>query len=160
MRLIALDTHIPGQDGGYLCSERLRWLEARLAEAPTQPTLIFQHHPPFATGFAVLDQMGLEGAEALGALISRYPNVERVLAGHIHFPMQRRFHGTLAITCPSTAHQTFFDLKRPDRLAVVMEAPACLLHVWDDNLGLVTHTSYIGKHGFVQEVHDGQRWLA
>ena len=160
VRLIALDTHVPGHDGGYLCPERLRWLEARLAEAPTQPTVIFQHHPPFATGLAVLDQMGLEGAETLGALIARYPNVERVLAGHIHCPMQRRFYGTLAVTCPSTAHQTFLDLQRPERLAVVMESPVCLLHVWHDDLGLVTHTSYISEYGFVKEVHDGKQWLS
>jgi 3',5'-cyclic AMP phosphodiesterase CpdA len=160
VRLIALDTSVPGHDGGYLCPERLRWLEARLAEAPTRPTVIFQHHPPFTTGFAVLDQMGLEGTEALGALIARYPNVERVLAGHIHCPMQRRFHGTLAVTCPSTAHQTFLDLQHTERLAVVMESPACLLHVWRDDIGLVTHTSYIGEYGIVKEIHDGKQWLA
>lgn len=44
-------------------------------------------------------------------------------------------------------------------LAVVMESPACLLHVWRDGLGLVTHTNYISEYGFVKEIHDGKQWL-
>jgi hypothetical protein len=105
------------------------------------------HHPPFLTGVSSLDEMGLEGRDALGAVVARYPNVERVLAGHVHRAMQRRFHGTLAMTCPSTAHQLFLDLERPERLAVVMEPPACLLHVWSDATGLITHASVIGEYG-------------
>ena len=34
VRLVALDTLIPGESGGRLCAERLAWLDARLAEAP------------------------------------------------------------------------------------------------------------------------------
>src|SRR5262245_50961557 len=33
VRLIALDTNVPGQGTGVLCAERLGWLEQRLAEA-------------------------------------------------------------------------------------------------------------------------------
>jgi len=157
VRLLALDTNVPGHPEGYLCPERLRWLEDRLAEAPGRPTVLFLHHPPFSTGLAVLDRMGLEGAVALGAIVARYPNVERIVAGHIHCAMQRRFYGTLAMTCPSTAHQLFLDLQRPERLAVVMEPPACLLHVWRATTGLVTHTSLIGKYDPVMEIYDGEK---
>jgi 3',5'-cyclic-AMP phosphodiesterase len=155
VRLIALDTNVPGHHEGYLRPERLRWLEDRLAEAPARPTVIFLHHPPFPTGLHVLDHMGLEGADAFCAIVARYPQVERIVAGHIHCAMQRRFHGTLAMTCPSTAHQMYLDLQRVERLAVVMEPPACLLHVWRETTGLVTHTSLIGEYGPVTEIHDG-----
>jgi 3',5'-cyclic-AMP phosphodiesterase len=155
VRLIALDTNIPGQPGGYLCAERLRWLEERLAEAPARPTVIFLHHPPFPTGLPFFDHMGFEGAEAFGAIVARFPNVERVAAGHVHCAMQRRFAGTLAMTCPSTAHQLFLDLQRVERLAVVMAPPSCLLHVWHETTGLVTHTSLIGEYGPVTDIHAG-----
>jgi 3',5'-cyclic AMP phosphodiesterase CpdA len=56
VRLIALDTNVPGKGEGYLCAERLAWLEQRLAEAPGRPTLLFMHHPPFPTGLAPFDQ--------------------------------------------------------------------------------------------------------
>jgi 3',5'-cyclic-AMP phosphodiesterase len=74
VRLIALDTNVPGHHAGYLCAERLRWLEERLSEAPARPTVIFLHHPPFLTGLQVFDQRGLEGAESFGALVARSPN--------------------------------------------------------------------------------------
>jgi 3',5'-cyclic AMP phosphodiesterase CpdA len=147
VRLIALDSHIPGQGAGLLDAERLDWLEQRLAEAPNRPTILFLHHPPFQTGVALLDQLGLAGADALGAIVARYPNVERILAGHVHSAMQRRFHGTLAITCPSTAFQFVFDFNQPQQLSAVVEPPTCLLHVWRESTGLVTHTSLVGEYG-------------
>jgi 3',5'-cyclic AMP phosphodiesterase CpdA len=147
IRLIALDSHIPGQGAGRLCAERLGWLEERLAEAPNRPTVLFLHHPPFQTGLPLLDQPGLAGTDALGAIVARYPNVERILAGHVHATMQRRFHGTLAMTCPSTAFQLVFDFNQPQQFSVIMEPPACLLHVWRESTGLITHTSLVGEYG-------------
>src|SRR5512134_1028214 len=50
LRLIGLDTMMRGEVSGGLCDTRLRWLAERLAEQPDRPTLIFMHHPPFASG--------------------------------------------------------------------------------------------------------------
>jgi Icc protein len=152
VRLIALDSHIPGQGGGKLCAERLGWLEQRLAEAPDRPTVIFLHHPPFQTGLPLLDQLGLAGADALGALVARYPNVERILAGHVHSAMQRRFYGTLAMTCPSTAFQLVFDLNQPQRFSAVVEPLSCLLHVWREHTGLITYTSMASEYSPVADL--------
>jgi 3',5'-cyclic-AMP phosphodiesterase len=160
MRLIALDTNIPGQGAGYLCAERLGWLEQRLAEAPERPTVLFMHHPPFPTGLAAFDQIGLANADALGAIVARHPQVERIVAGHVHSSMLRRFYGTVAMTCPSTAYQLLPDLQRPVGLAAIMESPACLLHVWTLVAGLITYTSQIGEHGDLINLHDGEKWLS
>jgi Icc protein len=114
VRLIALDTNIPGHHAGALCAERLRWLEERLSEAPTRPTVIFLHHPPFPTGVQVFDQRGLEGAEAFGAIVARYPNVERVVAGgRIPKPMfTQRGLGTCRATVAISASDTSASAKR------------------------------------------------
>jgi 3',5'-cyclic AMP phosphodiesterase CpdA len=159
VRLIALDTNVPGKGEGFLCAERLGWLEQRLAEAPDRPTLIFMHHPPFLTGLAPLDTIGLTNAGMLGAVIAGHPQVERIVAGHVHSTMLRRFHGTIAMTCSATAHQFFPDLSRPDRLSAIMEPPACLLHVWDEATGMRTHTNLIGDYGSLVALHDGTNWV-
>ncbi|MFP2931886.1 phosphodiesterase [Pyxidicoccus sp. 3LG] len=143
LRLIGLDTHVPGAPGGRLCGERLAWLEARLAEAPERPTLVCMHHPPFRTGIHAADAMGLEGADALAEVIGRHPQVERVLCGHLHRPIVKRFAGTVASTCPSTMHQVGLDLGLPGRLTLVPEPAACELHLWSEASGLVSHLSYI-----------------
>jgi 3',5'-cyclic AMP phosphodiesterase CpdA len=159
IRLLALDTLVPGSGGGRLCVERLAWLDDRLREAPERPTLIFMHHPPFVTGIASMDAMGLDGIEALAAVIRRHPQVERIVAGHIHRPIVRRFAGTVACTCPATAHQVALDLPPEARLAMVMEPPACMLHAWlGEEQGLVSHVSAIGRHPALT-VFDGVRWL-
>ena len=49
LRLIALDTHVPGAPGGTLCDDRLDWLNDRLSEAPDRPTILFLRHPSFST---------------------------------------------------------------------------------------------------------------
>ncbi|NMO22528.1 phosphodiesterase [Pyxidicoccus fallax] len=144
LRLIGLDTNVPGAPGGRLCADRLAWLDARLSEAPERPTLVFMHHPPFRTGIHRVDAMGLEGSEALAAVIGRHPQVERILCGHLHRPIVKRFAGTVASTCPSTMHQVALDLELPGRITLVPEPPACQLHLWSEATGLVSHLSYIG----------------
>lgn len=160
VRLIALDSHVPERGEGQLGEARLDWLDARLSEQPERPTLLFMHHPPFRTGLPPLDEIRLVDAEALGAIIARHPQVEAVVAGHVHAVMLRRFHGTVALTCSSTKHQLLPDVQREVGLAAVTETPVCLLHVWRESTGLLTYASPItGESGPVTVLHDGQRWM-
>ena len=144
VRLVALDTLVPGKGGGLLCDVRLGWLGARLEEARARPTLLLMHHPPFRTGIAHMDRLGLDNADAFGALVACHPQIAAIVCGHLHRPIQVRFHGTIAMTTPSTAHQVALDLRPAAPSGFMMEPPACLLHVWQPDTGLVTHTSFIG----------------
>src|SRR2546428_651295 len=154
---VALDTLVPGQVGGLLCEERLGWLAARLAEAPDRPTVIFMHHPPFVTGIAYMDGHGLANAREFAEVVRRHPQLERVVCGHLHRPIQARVGGTLASTAPSTAHQVALDLGDGNPLMFTMEPPACLLHVWRPDTGLVSHTSYIGDFDGPYLFSDGSK---
>jgi 3',5'-cyclic AMP phosphodiesterase CpdA len=159
LRLVMADTLVPGASGGRLCAERLEWLDASLAEQPGRPTIVFMHHPPFLTGMAAMDAMGLEGTEDLAAVIRRHPHVERIACGHLHRAITRRFAGTVASTSPSTAHAVALDLPPAVRLAVIMDPPAVTLHLWQgEPAGLVSHLSFIGERP-VHTVYDGERWL-
>lgn len=146
LRLIGLDTVVPGEPGGLICAQRREWLAERLAEAPDRPTLIFMHHPPFSIGIAGIDAMKCAGGAELGALVQRHPQIERIVCGHVHRPAQIRWHGTTASTAASTAAQ--LDLNFSDGLDLTMlpEPATCLLHLWQPGLGLVSHTSFIGDY--------------
>ncbi|PWC40344.1 phosphodiesterase [Azospirillum sp. TSO22-1] len=144
VRLIGLDTVLPGQGGGLLCPERLRWLGERLAEQPDRPTVLFQHHPPFRTGIGHMDRIGLAGAADQAAVVRRHPQVERVLCGHLHRPIQVRWAGTLASTAPGTSHQVALDLRDNAPSAFVLEPPGFQLHLWTEENGLVSHTATVG----------------
>lgn len=160
VRLIALDTHIPGRDEGYLGNEKLQWLEARLEEAPTRPTVVFMHHPPVRTGLDVTDHIRLMDGENLEALLARHSQVERLVAGHLHMAITRRFANTVLMTCPATNHTLLPDIALPEQLVVQMQPPACLLHVWEEHTGFTSYTSLIGEYGPVIQVHDGQQWVS
>ncbi|MCC3157608.1 phosphodiesterase [Hymenobacter sp. 15J16-1T3B] len=158
LRLLALDTHVPGQDGGTLCPARLQWLEERLSEQPERPTIILMHHPPFRCGLAPFDGIGLDVMSEFGTVVARHPQVERVLAGHLHMGVQRPLHGALAVVCPSTLHQLLPDFRRPRSLEVSFGPPAMLLHTWAADTGLLTHSSLIAEPRPVLVMHDGQQW--
>jgi Icc protein len=160
VRLIGLDTLVPGKGTGLVCPQRLGWLASRLDEAPDRPTVLFMHHPPFATGIRHMDALGLAGAEPLAALVARHPQVERVVCGHLHRPIQVRWAGTVASTAPSTAHQVALDLSDDAPATFVMEPPACQLHVWRTGTGLITHTSYIGRFDGPYPFFEGGRLIA
>lgn len=157
VRLIALDTLVPGKGGGDLCAARLSWLDARLAEPRDKPLLIFMHHPPFATGIQYMDAQGLASTDAFAALLSRHEPVERIVCGHLHRAITQRFANTVALTAPATAHQLALDLRSDKkRLSAVMEPPGCMLHCWmGDGGGLVSHLSYIGTDFQTFEVSGG-----
>lgn len=146
LRLIALDTLAPGAPHGELCATRLDWLGARLSES-AKPTILFMHHPPFECGLKEFDDCRLTvGADRLASIVRRHPNVERVLCGHVHRPIQVRWAGTIASVAPSTAHQATLDLATDAPLMFTMDPPAVALHQWRAGTGLVTHLSYIGDY--------------
>jgi Icc protein len=141
MRLVVLDTLMPGKPGGMLCEKRLAWLDRTLA-ASSRPTVVAQHHPPFATGLSFMDRMSLADPAAEGAVISKYAHVERVIAGHHHRTSQARFAGTVASICPSTAHQLLLDLVPGADIRFTFEPSGFQLHLWDGRQ-LVTHTAMV-----------------
>lgn len=145
LRVIALDSMVPGQSAGTLCESRLDWLAAQLDAARGKPVVVALHHPPFSCGIGHMDALRLDPAASnrLEALIARHPNVERVICGHVHRPMFMRFGGTVAYAVASPAHQVALDLRANAPSAFVMEAPAYALHRYEPDNGIVTHHAYV-----------------
>jgi Icc protein len=149
LRLVLLDSVVPGEPGGQVGAEQLDWLDGVLGPSPTRPTIVALHHPPFETGIEHMDAMGLADAGALAAVIGAHPNVEAVVCGHLHRSITTRWAGTVALTVPGIAHQVGLDLAAGAPVSFTMEPPAVALHVWRDGHGagrLVTHLSFIGPY--------------
>jgi len=144
LRIVALDTTIPGQHPGELCTERLEWFDRTLAAAPDRPTVVIMHHPPFPTAIEHMDRMALQNPQEFAAIVRRHPQIERILCGHLHRPIDHRFAGTIAGTAPSTAHQLILDIAPDAPGAFTFEPPGYQLHLWRDGVGLVSHTAVFG----------------
>ncbi|MGI9624326.1 MAG: phosphodiesterase [Acidimicrobiales bacterium] len=142
LRLVGLDTTVPGQHGGRVTNDQMAWLDVVLSSEPERPTLIFQHHPPFVTGIDWMDAVGLEGSELEAATISAHPQVQAVVCGHVHRLVQTKFAGTVASTWPSTGAQVALALDGTPH-TYVDETPAVAIHRWSPDGGLVSHVSYV-----------------
>ena len=145
LRLIALDTTVPGKPHGWLCEARLGWLDSVLSRGPSQPTLLFQHHPPFETGIDYMDAMNLHnGAEEL-QLLAKHPQVRHVACGHVHRPCETAIGGVGLSIAPNAAHAITLRLGRKQPLNYAMEPPAIRLF-WSSEDGTVTsHLSFVGS---------------
>ncbi|MGN6086800.1 phosphodiesterase [Trinickia sp.] len=147
LRLVALDSQMPQQSSGHLCAARLAWLDTQLAQAQGKPVVLALHHPPFVSGIGHMDRQRLDPAssERLAAIVSRYPNVERVICGHVHRPIFTRFAGTIASAVPAPAHQVALDLRENAPSAFRLEPPAFALHRYAPETGVVTHHAYVDE---------------
>ncbi|MEN8246507.1 MAG: phosphodiesterase [Thermodesulfobacteriota bacterium] len=145
VRLIGMDSTVPGGPGGEICGTRAAWLDKRLAEQKSKPTVVFMHHPPVKCGVWETDVDGFIGMDRLGDVIEKYANVERLMCGHIHLPAHVRWRGTVVSTAPSTGMELMLDLTMKRESKFILEAPGYQLHYWTPQGDLVTHTVYVRK---------------
>lgn len=154
VRIIALDSVITGEHGGGICDVRAAWLRDSLARGGDQPCVIFTHHPPIKCGVPETDEDGFEGTEILGSIVADYPNIERILCGHIHLLTHARWCGTVVTTAPSMGMQLDLDLTQSSPSKFMLSDPAYLLHHWTSDGQLITHSVQVaplgGPHEFVQ----------
>jgi 3',5'-cyclic AMP phosphodiesterase CpdA len=124
--IVTLDTL--DEDGpthaGVLCPKRMSFLEAALREAPLdRPLLLFQHHPPFATGLPHMDRIMLRNGAEEADLISRIRRPDFLFMGHVHRPINGTWNGIPFHIQRALAHQVAFDLETPDRIPGTLEPP-------------------------------------
>lgn len=144
VRIIGLDSTVPGLHHGHLDDAGLEWLGATLAQDTTKPTLIMLHHHPFVSGIPYLDEYRYFDGAAMAAIVERFDNVEIVVCGHVHRAMVRRWAGTTICACPSTTTQIDLQLAPSAQPSSHAGPRAAMLHLWDERNGLISHATAIG----------------
>ena len=140
LRLVVLDSIVPGADHGRLDAACRAWLEAALAAEPERPAVIALHHPPLLTGSPAWDALGIPGAErdALAGVLARHPQVRGVVGGHVHRLIVAELAGRPVISAPSTYLQARFDLDA-DGLETVADPAGIAVHLLLPDGAFVTH---------------------
>jgi len=143
LRLICLDSTVPGAEGGALDGGRIEWLDAALAEEREKPTVVALHHPPLRTEIPTFERIGLapESREALAAVLDRHPQVVRIVAGHVHRTIVAELAGRAVVTVPSTYLQAALDFTAP-KLSMDADPPGFAVHALRDGT-LATHLQRI-----------------
>jgi 3',5'-cyclic-AMP phosphodiesterase len=107
LRVIVLDSLIPGQPSGALGAAQLTWLEEELQLPALRGNLIVLHHPCRLAGpVHHYPAFILRDAAVLEAMVARHQDrVVGVLAGHTHQANSAPFGGTLHATAPAVLRQ-------------------------------------------------------
>jgi 3',5'-cyclic-AMP phosphodiesterase len=146
LRIVSFDACHDGEHHGAADAIGLAWLDETLSANETKPTLLLLHHPPFISGISYLDEYRFFDDGKLEAMVRKHRNIEAVLVGHVHRSIVHKWAGTIVQCCPSTTTEIALRLNPEAQPQSYLGPPACLIHVWNEKVGLVTHLSYIGKY--------------
>jgi 3',5'-cyclic-AMP phosphodiesterase len=83
LRIVVLDSTVPGQAHGDLTTEQLDRLRTELAEPAPAGTVLALHHPPLPSAAPLAASIPLVHPEELAAAVAG-TDVRLVLAGHTH----------------------------------------------------------------------------
>ncbi len=125
MRLVMLDTSIPGGHHGQMPEAAAAWLDKALG-GTAKPTLLFMHHLPFHSGMGYMDEP-FENLELLASIVRGHPHV-RLCCGHIHRGLVTQWQGRIAVAAPAASMQMEVDLSARGGDTFFLEAPGYVLH--------------------------------
>lgn len=111
LRVIVLDSTVPGQAWGELRPGQLTWLREQLATPAPEGTLLAMHHPPMPCVQEMAITCELFGQAALADVV-RGTDVRAILAGHVHHASHAMFAGIPVSTATATSYTQ--DLTTPD----------------------------------------------
>lgn len=128
-RLIALDSlNMPlhgtiARHAGFLCPQRMDFLEESLQTAGERSVIIAIHHQPFRIGFPGMDGIGLANGGMFMKLNGHFPNSKMVLMGHNHRTISGVVDG-LSFNCfKSLSVQTPLDFESLSPGGGILEPP-------------------------------------
>lgn len=120
LRLISLDTSVPGYHHGELLPSQLTWLRDQLATPAEHGTIIALHHPPVPTPLnfpmAILE---LDDQEAFAEVV-RGTDVRGILGGHLHHSSHSMFAGVPVSVASATCY--VMDLTDPETIIAGVDA--------------------------------------
>ncbi len=137
LRVVSLDTSVPGWHHGELRETQLTWLAEVLAEPAPHGTVLAMHHPPIPMPMLrVAETIELLDQEPLAAVVEG-TDVRAIVGGHIHFTSYSTFAGVPVSVASATCYTS--ELAPDQRLLSATDAHQAftMLHFYGDR---VVHT--------------------
>ena len=103
LRLIALDSSVPGYHHGRLDDSQLSWLADVLAEPASDGTVLALHHPPLPARVRLMGVVELRNQQDLADVIVG-TDVRAILAGHLHYSTFGTFAGVPVSVAAATCY--------------------------------------------------------
>ncbi|MDQ4214616.1 phosphodiesterase [Microbacterium capsulatum] len=133
LRIIALDSTVPGHHHGEISEEQLAWLAAELATPAPDGTLIALHHPPVPSPLGLLALVELQDQERLAEVI-RGTDVRGILGGHLHYSTHSMFAGVPVSVASATCYTQDLNVVYPAARGQDGGQSYNLVHVYGDRV--------------------------
>ncbi len=103
LRVITLDSTVPGFHHGEVSPEQLDWLAAELATPAPHGTLLAMHHPPVPSVLDLAVSVELHDQAPLAEVLQG-TDVRSILAGHLHYSSTATFAGIPVSVASATCY--------------------------------------------------------
>lgn len=103
LRVISLDTSVPGRHFGRLSSDQLVWLADQLSAPAPDGTVLAMHHPPIPSVLDLAAAVELRDQDALAAVLCG-TDVRSIIAGHLHYSTNATFAGIPVSVASATCY--------------------------------------------------------
>jgi len=133
LRVVTLDTSVPGHHHGELREDQLAWLAGVLATPAPLGTIVAMHHPPVPSVLPLAASVELRDQRRLAAVL-RGTDVRAIIAGHLHYSTFATFAGIPVSVASSTCYAQDLTVPvggtRPQDGAQAFN----IVHVYDDTV--------------------------
>ena len=103
LRIVTLDSSVPGHHHGEVSDEQLDWLAQVLREPAPLGTVLAMHHPPVPAVLDLAASVELREQRRL-AKVLRGTDVRAIIAGHLHYSTFATFAGIPVSVASSTCY--------------------------------------------------------
>ncbi|GAB7141456.1 3',5'-cyclic adenosine monophosphate phosphodiesterase CpdA [Mycobacterium riyadhense] len=103
LRVITLDTSVPGHHHGEVSAAQLDWLARELATSAPDGTILALHHPPIPSVLDMAVTVELRDQASLGRVL-KGSDVRAILAGHLHYSTNATFVGIPVSVASATCY--------------------------------------------------------
>lgn len=134
LRVISLDSVVPGFHHGEISEAQLDWLGEQLATPAEHGTLLALHHPPIPTPMIRAAEVIELHDQARLADVIRGTDVRGVIAGHIHFSSYSEFAGVPVSVASSTCYLADPAPEKRMLSAVDAHQSITMMHLYDDRI--------------------------
>lgn len=149
LRIITLDSTVPGHHHGEITSDQLDWLAEELSTPAPHGTILAMHHPPVPSVLDLAVRVELRDQGELAEVLEG-SDVRSIIAGHLHYSTNSTFAGIPVSVASATCYTQ--DLNVPVGGTKARDGAQAfnLVHVYDN---IVLHSVVpIGSYAQVSYV--------
>lgn len=103
LRIITLDTTVPGHHYGEVTGDQLDWLAEELSVPAPEGTILAMHHPPVPSMLDLAASVELREQAGLAEVLEG-TDVRSILAGHLHYSSTATFAGIPVSVASATCY--------------------------------------------------------